>query len=213
MALIETIRVRDGRAPLVTGHQGRLQASCTALRIPTPASLERLLAPWLGLGDGVVRLEVDATGIRVTTRAVPPIVSLSLVLAATPHQPYPHKITARAVFDAALAEARAADVDDALLVTTDGLVAEGTTWNIFWWEEDRPATPSLSLGILPGVGRRRVMELTPVVERSCRPSELAGRSLFATNAVRGVIPIARVGQSPVPVDARTAELSRRFWAG
>jgi branched-subunit amino acid aminotransferase/4-amino-4-deoxychorismate lyase len=159
-----------------------------------------------------VRLEADATGIRVTTRAVLPIEPLSLVLAATRHQPYPHKITARTVFDAALAEARAAGVDDALLATPDGLVAEGTAWNIFWWEGDRPATPSLSLGILPGVGRRRVMELTSVVERSCRPSELAGHSLFATNAVRGVIPIARVGQRPVPVDARTEELGRRFWA-
>lgn len=213
MALIETIRVREGRAPLLTGHQARLQASCTALHIPSPTSLERLLAPWLSLGDGVVRLEADSTGIRVTTRAVPPILPLSLVLAATPHHPYPHKITARAVFEAALSEARLAGVDDAVLVTSAGLVAEGTTWNIFWWDGDRLATPPLSLGILPGVARSRVMELTPVVERSCRPSELAGHSVFATNAVRGLIPIARLGTSEVPVDSRSEDLGRRFWAG
>lgn len=212
MALIETIRVRDSRTPLLAGHHARLQASCTALRLPPPGSLERILAPWLGLGDGVVRLELDATGIRITTRAVPPIGPLSLILAATPHQPYPHKVTARTAFDDALAEARAAGRDDALLLTTEGLVAEGTTWNIFWWEGDRLSTPPLTLGVLPGVGRKRVMELAPAVERSCRPPELAGRNLFATNAIRGVVPIARVGESLVPVDARTEELARRFWA-
>jgi len=41
--------------------------------------------------------------------------------------------------------------------------------------------------------------------------QLAGKSLFLTNAVRGVVPIASLDGSPAPPDPRTAELAGRFW--
>jgi branched-subunit amino acid aminotransferase/4-amino-4-deoxychorismate lyase len=40
---------------------------------------------------------------------------------------------------------------------------------------------------------------------------LQGRSLFAANAVRGVVPILRLDGVPVPADPRTDELAREFW--
>ena len=210
--VFETIRVREGQAPLLDRHAIRLLAACRALGLPEPgASLERLVAPWLGTGDCVVRLEAGPAGSSVTTRATPPLAPLAVIVAATPHASYPFKVTDRGTFAAAQAEALAAGADDALLLTADGLVAEGTAWNIFWWEADQLATPPLALGVLPGVARSRVAELAPVGERARSPAQLAGRALFATNAVRGVVPIARLDGRPVPEDRRTARLAERFW--
>lgn len=213
-AVFETIRVRAGRAPLLPRHEARLAAACSALGLPRPEpSLADAVAGHAGMRDGVVRVEVSATGTTVTMRDLPSPLPLAVRVAATPHAPYPHKVTSRPAFEAALAEARAAggEADDALLITPGGLVAEGTAWNIFWWEADGLATPSLSLGVLPGVARGRVMELVPTKERERAPGDLVGRGLFATNAIRGVVPIEHLNGAPAPHDSRTTQLADRFW--
>ncbi|MGH7699159.1 MAG: aminotransferase class IV, partial [Gemmatimonadales bacterium] len=106
---------------------------------------------------------------------------------------------------------RRAGADDALLVTASGHVAEGTVWSLFWWDRDALCTPAADLGILPGVGRARVMELAEVAEVRVTVASFAGRSLFLVNAVRGIVPIGSFRGRDVPLDARTAELSHRFW--
>jgi 4-amino-4-deoxychorismate lyase len=98
-----------------------------------------------------------------------------------------------------------------VLVTAAGFVAEGTAWNLFWWDDGKLCTPAADLGILPGVGRRRMLELTSVREEHVPPEALRGRSLFLTNAVRGVVAIGSFQGQPVPPDSRTAELSAAFW--
>src|SRR2546425_1017287 len=109
-------------------------------------------------------------------------------------------------------EAEIAEADDALLVTHDGAVAEGTVWSVFWWEAGRLRTPALALGVLPGIGRARVIALAKQVEEGRYPREaLQGRSLFLTNAVRGVVPLASLDGAAVALDPRTSELARRFW--
>jgi branched-subunit amino acid aminotransferase/4-amino-4-deoxychorismate lyase len=55
------------------------------------------------------------------------------------------------------------------------------------------------------------MELVATVERECRPADLMGASLFATNAVRGVVPIRRFNRVALAEDPRTARLAGRFW--
>lgn len=214
VAVFETIRVRAGRAPLLERHEARLAAACGVLGLSHPEPpLAAAVARQSGMLDGVVRVEVSARGTTVTTRTLPPLAPLAVIVAATTHVPYPHKVTSRSAFEAALAEARSAEggADDAVLVTAGGQVAEGTAWNIFWWEANRLATPPLSLGVLPGVARGRVMELVPTVERECVPGDLVGRGLFATNAIRGVVAIERLNGVPVPHDSRTTQLADRFW--
>src|SRR6266542_3477903 len=136
----------------------------------------------------------------------------ALVTASEPHEPYPHKTTQRDCFVDAAAEAVVAEADDALLLTHEGWVAEGTVWNVFWWDHERLRTPAAGLGILPGIGRERVLELAQQVEegRYPRPA-LEGNSLFLTNAVRGVVPLGSLDGVPVPADERTADLARGFW--
>jgi len=217
--LIETMRVRGGagRLPLLERHLARLGRSLAALgrRVPSDdlGKLARAAAGPVrgGETDHVVRLAVLDGVPSVTTREMSPHTSPAVIVATEPHAPYPHKTTARGVFDRAVAEARRGGADDALLVTEAGYVAEGTTWSLFWWEGDRLCTPALDLGILPGVGRARVMELAPAAEVRVRLAAFAGRSLFLVNAVRGIVPIGSFRGRDVPLDARTAELSHRFW--
>ncbi len=210
--LIETIRVREGRLPLLARHLARLERSCAALGLAAPArDVAELVRPFAGMGEAALRVELRGPDASVTVRELSSPDPPTIVTAAQPHAPYPHKTTERDVFDEALAEAEVAEADDALLVTAGNWVAEGTTWSLFWWEGDRLRTPALALGILPGIARARVMELAAVEEGSFSRGLLAGKSAFLTNAVRGIVPLKSLDGEVVPRDARTAELARRFW--
>ena len=213
--LIETMRAHGGRLPLLDRHLARLRRSLAALGRPAAspdlAELARVAAGGGVHVDRVVRIALLDGTPTITTRDDLHVTTPVVIVATEPHAPYPHKTTARGVFDRALAEAQAQGADDALLLTADGYIAEGTTWSVFWWDGDRLCTPALDLGILPGVGRARVMELAPVAEVRVRAAEFAGRSLFLVNAVRGIVPIGSFRGRDVHLDARTAELSRGFW--
>jgi branched-subunit amino acid aminotransferase/4-amino-4-deoxychorismate lyase len=207
-SLIETVRIRNGVAPLWYLHLRRLAASCKALGVPLPGEL---LTPGGG-ADRIHRLEVGRRGVQLGERAVGSTAPVSLAIATVVHRPYPHKTTERAQFDRALEEAAAAGADDAILLTAGGYVAECAVWGVFWWEDGRLCAPALELGVLPGVGRARLGELVGgLVERRVRPMDLEGRSLFVANAARGVVPVARLGGRPVPQDPGTAGLSGSFW--
>lgn len=210
--LIETMRVRDGRIALLQGHLARLGRSLGELGLPKPSQdVVALVQPFAATGEAVLRVEVRDGRASVTVRELPPLAPPTLITASEPHQSYPHKTTERDCFTDAGREAEVAEADDALLLTPEGWVAEGTVWTVFWWDGDALRTPALDLGILPGVGRTRVLELVKPDQGRYRKQALAGKSLFLTNAVRGVVPIASLDGVPVPADSRTAELARRFW--
>lgn len=214
VGLIETVRTRQGRVPLLDRHLARLRASLQALGIAGPRDdLERLIGAAAGPDDHIVRLEVHAGAAALTTRAIKPYRFPAIIVSAEPHAPYRHKTTEREPFGRAFAAARRIGADDALLLSASGDVAEGTAWSLFWWDRagDSVCTPALDIGILPGVGRARVKELVDAQEVRLPPSALAKRSLFLVNAVRGVVEIGTFEGKPVPRDPRTTELSRRFW--
>jgi branched-subunit amino acid aminotransferase/4-amino-4-deoxychorismate lyase len=204
-ALIETVRIRGGRAPLWPLHLARLERSCRALAIPVPR-----LEPPIGEGDRVVRLLVTRGGVASAERAVPGARPIRVAQSAVPHPGYPHKTVARDAFDRALRAAP--DADEAILATADGWVAEGAVSAVFWWEGDRVAGPPLELGILPSVARARIAQLAgPVLERRIRMSELSGRPLFLANAARGIMEVASWQGESVAPDARTESLGETFW--
>ena len=212
--LIETMRVRGGRIPFLERHLGRLERSLRELGLRQPSqAVAALVRPFAGTGDAVLRVEV-CDGRATVTVSEPPALdrpSPAVITASEPHQPYPHKTTERDCFVEAAGEAEVAEADDALLVTHEGWVAEGTTWSVFWWEGDRLQTPALELEILPGIGQARVLELGQGEEIRARRAALDGKSLFLVNAVRGVVPIASLDGQAVPGDLRTGKLAERFW--
>ena len=136
---------------------------------------------------------------------------MSIIVSDEVHRPYQHKTTQREPFGRALAWARRRRADDAVLVTAAGFVAEGTAWNLFWWDNGSLCTPAEDLGILPGVGRQRVMELTSVKEVHATTAALRNQSLFLVNSVRGIVEIGALNGERVPPDPRTGELSASFW--
>jgi branched-subunit amino acid aminotransferase/4-amino-4-deoxychorismate lyase len=208
-SLIETVRIRHGAAPLWYLHLRRLASSCKALGVPLPGELP---TPSGGV-DRVHRLEVGPRGLVVSERAVGGMEPVSLVRARVVHRPYPHKTTERSQFERALEEARVAGADDGVLLTEGGHIAECAIWGIFWWDGDRLCTPSLDLGVLPGVARARLVELAgDISERKATPAEIEGRSLFVANSVRGVVPVVRFEGRPVPQDSGTSRLSASFWS-
>ena len=211
--LIETMRVRDGRIPFLDRHLARLERSLRELGLPQPdRDVAALVTPFSGTGNAVLRVEVCDGQATVTVRELPPLDPPAVITASEPHEPYPHKTTQRDCFIDAAVEADVAEADDALLLTHDGQVAEGTVWTVFWWEGDRLRTPELGIGILPGIGRERVLELEKKVEQGrYSRGALDGKSVFLTNAVRGVVAIASLDGKPVPADQRTAALAKRFW--
>ena len=207
-ALIETMRIRNGLAPLWYLHIRRLATSCKALGIPLPGELP---PPEGGL-DRTVRWEVGMRGVQESERLVEPVESVKLIISRIAHHPYPHKTTERAQFDRARDKARGAEADDALLLTPGGYLAETAIWSVFWWEGGTLCAPAMELGILPGVGRARIMELAgPIEERRATWSEVRGLPLFLANAVRGVAKVSAVQDDPVPSAPQTEELAARFW--
>lgn len=205
LALIETIRVVGGKAPLYGLHLRRLVASCQALGIPFPLAFK---IPEGG-PDRAQRLEVGPGGMTVTERPIGSVEPVRLRTSAVRHPGYRHKTTQRAAFDKAQAQGRP---DEALLLTAEGEVAEASIWCLFWWEGDTLCAPALALDILPGVSRMRVEELSgPVAERRVGRPALSGRPAFVANALRGVVPVASWDGDPVPKHPGTAFLASRFW--
>ena len=164
-----------------------------------------------GAGDRVIRLELRDGYPEITTRDITPWRTPAIVVSDSVHRAYPNKTTAREQFGRAYSAAKRIGADDALLFTAHGEIAEGTAWNLFWWDGETLNTPAAELGILPGIARGRIIELAPVKEVRAPVAALEGRSLFLVNAVQGVVEIGSFERAPVPRNPRTAQLSSAFW--
>jgi branched-subunit amino acid aminotransferase/4-amino-4-deoxychorismate lyase len=206
--LIETIRIRNGAAPLWYLHLRRLAVSCKALGIPLPAELD----PPGGGPDRVHRLQVGMRGVQVNERLVDPPDPVKLIISRVAHHSYPYKTTERAQFDRALDTARGAEADDALLLTPGGFVAETAIYGVLWWEDGRLCGPAFDLGVLPGVGRARLSELAGrIEERHATWQDIRERSPFLVNSVRGVVKVLSVQGEPVRESSETDALAAKYW--
>ena len=206
--LIETIRMRNGAAPLWYLHVRRLATSCRALGVPIP----RNLPTPEGGADRVHRLLVSKRGVVTGERSVGSAAPVRLITSRLVHRAYPHKVVDRERFDRALADAKELGADDALLLTVGGQVAETAIWSVFWWDGGTLCAPPLELGVLLGVARMRLEEMAGAIEeRRATPDQLPAAGAFVANAVRGVVPMASLDGTEVPLSPRTEALADRFW--
>jgi len=208
-ALLETVRVVAGRAPLWPLHLARLERSAFALGIALPADI----VPPAGGADRICRFEFGGRGrVRVTERGIERPMGITLRTAGVPHRGYRHKTTDREWLDAARLDAASQGADDVLLLTEGGFAAESSVWSLFWWEGGRLAAPPLAFGILPGVARARLGELAGGLMESATPArELAGLGAFLANAGRGIVPILAIDGELVVPNEETAPLTAAFW--
>jgi len=211
--LIETMRVRDGRIPFLERHLARLGRSLGELGLPKPSQdVAALVRPFAGTGDAVLRVELRDGRASVTVRELPPLGLPAVITASEPHQPYPHKTTARDCFTDAGQEADVAEADDALLLHCRGMGRGGHRVDRVLVGRGTAAHAGARARHPAGDRTGQVLELVKRVDQGrYRATALAGKSLFLTNAVRGVVPIASLDGVPVVADPRTADLAQRFW--
>ena len=108
------------------------------------------------------------------------------------------KTTSRAEFVYAQIQARHHNADEALLLTTDGLLAEATSASIFILRGAKLATPSLDCGILNSTTRHWVICFgqalgLSVTEEKLTPADLlAADEVFLASSVAGILPVTVV---------------------
>ncbi|HUD27647.1 MAG TPA: aminodeoxychorismate synthase component I [Novosphingobium sp.] len=98
-----------------------------------------------------------------------------------------HKTSDRGFYDRGLALAKGAGADEAILLRDDGRVTEGCFTNLFVERDGQLLTPPASLGLLPGILRRSLLESGRAVEADLTLDDLADGFLIG-NALRGLIP-------------------------
>lgn len=207
--LIETVRVRDGTAPLWPLHEQRLKASAERLRIALPS----IAVPSVD-GDAVLRLNVrdgEATWERRETGATTP---LSLVTSSVGHRPYRDKTDQRSWFDRALAEARERGAGEPLLLA-NGWVAEAARFALLWERGGHIGTTALRLGVLPSVGvarARQVLGEAAIVEEEIGVGALRNLAFCLVNAARGVVPVADLDGEVVALPSFAVRLDKGFWS-
>jgi branched-chain amino acid aminotransferase len=113
----------------------------------------------------------------------------------------------------ARAEADAAGAQEALLLNTNGYMAEGSSSNIFWVEKDAICTPPLPAGALPGVTRRAIIELCVKMnlrwrEKNAKPAALRNAlGAFLTMTSMGVVEIESLDGRPL----RRSPVVKKLW--
>ncbi|GBG56499.1 branched chain amino acid aminotransferase [Sporomusaceae bacterium FL31] len=103
----------------------------------------------------------------------------------------------------ARSEVKLKGAKEALLLNTDGLIAEGTIANYFFVMNGKLVTPHAESGLLPGITRAVVLELAakiPIVSevRAIYPEEIKVASeMFITNSLLEIMPVNRLDDTVV----------------
>ena len=100
-------------------------------------------------------------------------------------------------------EAEEKGADEALLLNTNGEVAETAGGNLFWVYQDKICTVPSGRGVLPGITRAIVLEICQSLgletnKRIIKPEHLRNaEGLFVTQSALGIVPVAAFDGEPV----------------
>jgi para-aminobenzoate synthetase/4-amino-4-deoxychorismate lyase len=242
--VFETLLVLDGHAVEVDAHVERLAASVSALfGVPLPAGARRSIDEGArGVRQGKLRItvvpnpaghvETAVSAAEVDSAQVFPSPDRALALRSfvAAGGLGAHKWADRQLLDR-FASAAAAD-ELPLLLDADGAVLETSRANVFAARDGALFTPPADGRIVPGIARRRTIELANAGGRDVHEERLSLDDLFAadeiflTNSVRGVEPVRSIDGRDVPrvrrpyghsIDGTSAgagiasALRRRWW--
>ncbi|HMP84866.1 MAG TPA: aminotransferase class IV, partial [Verrucomicrobiota bacterium] len=113
------------------------------------------------------------------------------------------KTTSKIINVAARAEAEAQGADEAMLINTNGEVAETAGGNLFWVYRDKICTTPSGRGVLPGITRAVVLEICQTLgletnKRVIKPEALRNSdAIFVTQSALGIVPITSLNGEPV----------------
>jgi branched-chain amino acid aminotransferase len=118
----------------------------------------------------------------------------------------------------AVHEAARAGYDEAILLTAEGYVADGSGENIFVVSDSVLYTPDLAMSILPGITRETIIQMAQdlgysVVEKPLIRTDLyLADEVFMTGTAAEVTPISSVDDHELGVGPITRELQEAYWA-
>ena len=216
--VFETMRAIGGSLPWWPAHHARLAMGAARLRIPLP-SIERLdteLHDWLSLHrDAVIKLIVTrGSGGRGYTPMLhaPPV--WMLIASSLPPPMRPGGLTLRWCetrlarqpllagikhcnrLEQILARAEWSDpaIDEGLMLDTEGDVIAAIAGNLFVLREGRWWTPPVDHCGIAGVCRGWAVRAFAASERRLGVDDVeTADALVLCNAVRGILPVARLG--------------------
>jgi branched-chain amino acid aminotransferase len=116
----------------------------------------------------------------------------------------------------AVTEAIRAGYDEAILLTAEGYVADGSGENIFVVKDGRIATPSLSTSILPGITRDTVVQIAQDLGYVVEEKQLIRSDLFLADEVfmcgtaAEVTPLRSVDDVEIGVGPLTLEIQKAY---
>ena len=230
--LFETMRVCGGRPFRMAQHLERMTRGADFLKIKcpfTPEELQDFAGQLIGqnqMPEAVLRVtltrgpgergytpQIDSQPtVVMTLHAAPPmdvgnpvqwrlITSSYRIPAADPLSSF--KTMSKLVHIMARLEAVEKDADEALLVNTNGEVAETASGNLFWVYQDNICTVPTGRGVLPGITRSVVLEICrtlglPTNKCVIKPRALRNsEGIFITQSVLGIVPVTALDGEPV----------------
>jgi len=234
--VFELVRTYGGRPFLLEEHLERLEKSARRIDLALPwtrRSLRRIVLETLARNHlPEANLRIVVTGGPSTDFMTPQGRPRLLVLVSPLPSPPPEwyskgvgiilLVTEREVTDAkstnyltatlAQREAARSGAAEAVYVSREGLVQEGTTSNLFLFAGGHLATPGR--GVLPGITRQTILHLAqdlfPVQIRDITRSELLDAAeIFISGTNKGIVPVVEVDGRPVG-DGRPGPCTRRM---
>lgn len=229
--VFETLQIHNGVPYQWEAHSERLTAGLAAIRIP-PLNVDlqhhvRLLLQRNQAQSGSLRISVTRGVGSHGYLPYPATPSPNWVIEYLPARPLPDaaftlyvsnhqriglvslpmgmKLAQGLGSTLALMEAADYGCDEALQLSTAGVICAAASANIFWVKGRSVFTPALSTGCLAGTTRARLMTLSPhpVHESLEDLSTLeSAEAVFLTNSRLGVWPVSRI--EPVGIAYNTA---------
>jgi branched-chain amino acid aminotransferase len=230
--LFETMRVVGGKPFRFAQHLERMTRGADFLKIKlpfTPKELEKFAGQLIEqnkMPDAILRVTltrgVGARGYNFNDECKPTIVmalhiapslenhvewnlvtSSFRIPAADPLSSF--KTTSKILHVMARAEAKEKNADEALLINTNGEVAETASGNLFWIYDDKVCTVPTGRGVLPGITRAVVLEICQTLglqmnKRVIKPEALRNScGIFVTQSALGIVPVSVFdGESVTP---------------
>ncbi len=230
--LFETVRVALGRSFRLAQHLERMTRGAEFLRIKLPYTAREMqryaeeLIELNGAVHAILRITLTrGSGMRgyslktadqptliMTLHELPPmdpaeplqwsLITSSVRIPASDNLSS-FKTTSKIWNIMARAEAENRGADEALLINTNGEVAEAAGGNIFWVYHDKICTVPTGRGVLPGITRAVVLEICQNLgletnKRVIKPEHLRhGEGIFITQSALGIIPVVAFDGEPV----------------
>jgi branched-chain amino acid aminotransferase len=241
--LFETIRVVNGRPFRMAQHLERMTRGADFLKIKPPFApneLEKFAGQLIEqnqMPDAILRVTLTrgpgergyspknagTPTVVMTLHTAPPLenpVEWNLVTssfhipAADPLSSF--KTTSKILHVMARAEAAEKGADEALLINTNGEVAETASGNLFWVYDDKICTVPTGRGVLPGITRAVVLEICQTLglqvnKRVIKPEALRNsEGIFVTQSALGIVPVASFDGEPVAPSPLVDQIAQTY---